>query len=170
MGVESDSSVLIYKGKMHEVFYFSDPGKIVKKARYNNQGSLWFVDTLVSENNFFRILSVTQEGWSSQIGHLDTSKQVMHTTRFYAPGKKSTEYWTDLRGVNQESKEYYPETGTIKVHLKNEGQVSVVDTNAKPSETPKHRIVKLAYRWSYNENGALIKKERLENGVVVEGN
>lgn len=167
-GLEIDSSVKIYKGYIREIQYFSEPGKLSKKATYGEKGRLWFVDTTLDGRKFYRIRGMHKDGWEYEVGRLDSISNLHYLKRFYAPDSLSSEDWTDYRGVQQERKDYHRATGNLKTHWKSEGFITKTEENPQPGEEPKKYSVRLAFRWTYNESGDLIKKERLENGAVVD--
>lgn len=169
MGLEIDSSVRMYKGHIREILYFSEPGKLAKKAVFSNEGHLWYVDTTFNGKEFYRLRGLNKSGWESEVGRIDTALNQFYTKRFfYAPDSLSYEEWRGFNGNRLEWKEYYRETGALKIHWKDEGLLTKIEENPKPGKTPKKRVVQLAFRWTYDEAGNLIKKERLENGVVVD--
>lgn len=168
MGLEIDSSVKIYKGYIREIQYFSEPGKLAKKAVYGNEGRLWFVDTTLNGKKFYRLRGLHKDGWDNVVGRIDTALNQIYTKFYFARDTLANEKWTDYKGSQQERKDYYRETGTLKTHWKSEGWLTKTEENSEPGKAPKKSAVRLAFQWTYDEAGNLIKKERLENGVVVE--
>ena len=158
----------MYKGHIRDILYFSEPGKLAKKAFYGNEGRLWFVDAIRDKKKFYRLRGLHKDGWDYEVGRIDTALNQIHTKRFFAPDTLSNERWTDFRGNQQEWKDYHRGTGALKTHWKNDGWFMKVEENPEPGELPKKSSVKLAFQWTFNESGELIKKERLENGTVVE--
>jgi hypothetical protein len=142
---------------------------LAKKAVYNNEGHLWFVDTTFDGKKFYRLHGLHKDGWESEVGRIDTALNHVYTKRFYyAPDSLSYEEWRHFNGNRLEWKDYYRETGALKTHWRSEGMINKVEESVDPSMPQKQYAVQLAFRWTYDNQGNFLKKERLENGVVVD--
>lgn len=168
MGKQRDSSLIFNKGTLREIQYFSETGKLIKKAWCGDKGQIRYIDTLISENNFFRLKEFHPDGWITAIGTVDTSKKILHLKRFSAPDLVSREAWNDYRNRPIETKDYFLETDILKQHWKREGYIRKTIESSESDQAPKETMVDLVLQWTYDEQGNLIKKERWEGGKLVE--
>lgn len=165
MGLETDSSLFMESGYVREIHYFSEPGIVVKKAFFYNSGRLSRVDTTLNGRTFINLRSVHFDGWIMSVSQVDTTNKWIYQKRFSAPDSLAFEEWTDYFGRRTETKYYYAKTGSLKEHWKDEGARHEPKDADDPNSSP--RTIRLASRWLYDESGALIKEEKLENGRVV---
>ncbi len=171
MGLEVDSSYRMYNGKIHDIDYFSEPGKLVKKAKFlNGDGRLSSIDTTLNGTIFIRLRQVHFDGWDMEISKMDSTTKQIYTKHFFARDSLNMEQWKAYSGNLLEKKEYHRKTGALITHWKYEGLKDSDGKIYKPGEIPatKLPLVKLTTQWNYDENGILIKKEVMENGVVVD--
>lgn len=170
MGFEIDSSVRMYNGKIHDIDYFSEPGKLVKKAVFNGDGRLSYIDTTLNGTKFIRLRQLHFDGWDMEVSKVDSTIKQIYTKRFFAKDSLEMEQWTAYSGNILEKKEYHHKTGSLKTHWKYHGLKDSDGKFYKPGEIPttKLPLVKLTTQWNYDEKGILIKKEVMENGIVVE--